>query len=214
MAEGKFFNLDQLQVLQNLTLGTNHVTRWQGTPQVLPYNVSTHAYNCAMLYLQLSAVINVQPNLPLLTAILCHDNMEALTGDVLAPAKDAVEDSWDQIEEEVQQKFIRETGSSALDAIHFLPTETDFDMNLTPNEKRLLKIIDMLEFLLHAQQEYRAGNSNHKIMQGLRYGGRSLKNRLKVDHEPDFVFDSYCLVVRAYYNRQIAELRLGEDFYV
>ena len=53
MAESKEFNLDALQALQTLTLGTNHVERWQGTPQLLPYNVSTHAYNCAMLYMQL-----------------------------------------------------------------------------------------------------------------------------------------------------------------
>lgn len=214
MAEEKFFDLDQLQTLQNLTLGTNHVTRWQGTPQVLPYNVSTHAYNCAMLYLQLSTVINATPNLPLLTALLCHDNMESLTGDVLTPAKDAVEDSWEQIEEEIQQRFMQDNAVSELDAVHFLPTETDFDMNLTPNDKRLLKIIDMLEFLLHAQQEYRAGNHNSKIMQGLRYGGQSLKNRLRAEHGADPVFDAYCVAVYSYYNRQIAELRLGEDFYV
>ena len=108
MAESKEFNLDALQALQKLTLGTNHVERWQGTPQLLPYNVSTHAYNCAMLYMQLCFICRKQVSIRLLSALLCHDNMESLTGDLLAPAKDLVPASWDLIEEQVQEKWAKE----------------------------------------------------------------------------------------------------------
>ena len=104
MAESKEFNLDALQALQELTLSTNHVERWQSTPQLLPYNVSTHAYNCAMLYMQLCHICRKEIHLQLLSALLCHDNMESLTGDLLAPAKDSSPEDWDRIEAQVQEK--------------------------------------------------------------------------------------------------------------
>jgi protein involved in polysaccharide export with SLBB domain len=42
----------------------------------------------------------------MLVLLLNHDNMEALTGDLLAPAKDHSNDNWDEAEYKVQNAFI------------------------------------------------------------------------------------------------------------
>ena len=219
MAETKEFNLDALQALQELTLGANHVERWQGTPQLLPYNVSTHAYNCAMLYMQLCRICTKEVDLQLLSALLCHDNMESLTGDLLAPAKDSSPEDWDRIEAQVQEKWRINTNMEASLVKTFLPIENNL-MYLPTESLHLLKIIDMLEFLLHAQQEYKAGNRCSKVMSGLKYGGRSLKRRINAaqnalgNHpEYDYVMDIIACV-KFYYNRQCSALSLADDYYV
>lgn len=219
MAETKEFNLDALQCLQELTLGTNHVERWQGTPQLLPYNVSTHAYNCAMLYMQLCHICAKEIDVQLLSALLCHDNMESLTGDLLAPAKDSSPEDWDRIEAQVQEKWRINTNMPASLVKAFLPIENNL-MYLPTESLHLLKIIDMLEFLLHAQQEYKAGNRCNKVMSGLKYGGRSLKRRINAAQnalgahpEYDHVMDIIACV-KFYYNRQCSDLSLADDYYV
>ena len=220
MAESKEFNLDALQVLQELTTGTNHVERWQGTPQLLPYNVSTHAYNCAMLYLQLCYICEKLIDLQLLRALLCHDNMESLTGDLLAPAKDASPEFWDIIEKQAQEKWRKEHNIPAGMCIAFLPIEENFTF-LTKEDQHLLKIIDMLEFLLHAQQEYKAGNRCNKVLDGLKYGGASLSRRIRTVNKtfgknPEL--HSYILdivtCIRYYYNRQCRALDFSEEYYI
>lgn len=220
MAESKEFDLDALQALQSLTLGTNHVERWQGTPQLLPYNVSTHAYNCAMLYMQLCFICRKKADDRLICALLCHDNMESLTGDLLAPAKDLAPESWDSIEDQVQKKWREDNKIYASMARAFLPVENDFTM-LSYEDQHLLKIMDMLEFLLHVHQEYKAGNRCSKVMDGLKYGGASLKRRINAVQESfgrcsataDYILD-IVTCVRYYYNRQCAALDLDVDYYV
>ena len=220
MAKSKEFNLDALQALQELTLGTNHVERWQGTPQLLPYNVSTHAYDCAMLYMQLCHICRKEINLQLLSALLCHDNMEALTGDLLAPAKDSSPEDWDRIEAQVQEKWQISTDMEASLVKTFLPIEDDLQ-HLSTESQHLLKIIDMLEFLLHAQQEYKAGNRCSKVMSGLKYGGVSLKRRINAaqnEFDDDDPANAYILdivtCIKFYYNRQCSDLSLADDYYV
>ena len=220
MAETKEFNLDALQALQELTLGTNHVERWQGTPQLLPYNVSTHAYNCAMLYMQLCRICTKEVDLQLLSALLCHDNMESLTGDLLAPAKDSSPEDWDRIEAQVQEKWRINTNMEASLVKTFLPIENNL-MYLPTESLHLLKIIDMLEFLLHAQQEYKAGNRCGKVMSGLKYGGLRLKRRINAaqkafggaPEEHAYILD-IVTCIKFYYNRQCSALSLADEYYV
>lgn len=219
MAESKEFNLDALQALQELTLGTNYVERWQGTPQLLPYNVSTHAYNCAMLYMQLCYICTTEIDAQLLSALLCHDNMEALTGDLLAPAKDSSSDNWDIIEEKAQEQWQTDANVPTSMVKTFLPTEDNLTY-LSPERLLLLKIIDMLEFLLHAQQEYKAGNRCSKVMSGLKYGGKSLRRRINAaqnefDDDPEnaYILD-IVTCIKFYYNRQCSALSLADDYYV
>lgn len=220
MAEKIDFNLDALQAMQELTLGTNYVERWQGTPQLLPYNVSTHAYNCAMLYMQLCHICEKIVSVQLLSALLCHDNMESLTGDLLAPAKDAEPESWNNIEKQAQEKWRKAHNIPAKMSIAFLPIEENFSF-LTKEDQHLLKIIDMLEFLLHAQQEYKAGNRSNKVMDGLKYGGESLRRRISTVQKtfgknPELYRYILDLVtcIRYYYNRQCRSLGFSEDYYV
>lgn len=220
MTKSKEFRLDFLQALQELTIGTNYVERWQGTPQLLPYTVSTHAYNCAMLYMQLCWICAKPIDLQLLSALLCHDNMESLTGDLLAPAKDASPEFWDSIEEKVQKQWQTDTGMFISLAKTFLPIEYDFQ-RLSAEAQHLLKIIDMLEFLLHAQQEYKAGNRCSKVMSSLKYGGKSLKRRIAAaqnEFDADDPENAYILdiitCIRYYYNLQCRDLSLDEECYV
>ena len=219
MAESKEFNLDALQALQELTLGTNHVERWQGTPQLLPYNVSTHAYNCAMLYLQLCYVCRKDINLQCLCSALCHDNIESLTGDLLAPAKDSSPEAWDRIEAQVQEKWRTNTNMEASMVNTFLPIENNL-MSLPTESLHLLKIIDMAEFLLHAQQEYKAGNRCSKVMSGLKYGGVSLKRRINAALNALGAYPEYddildiVTCIHDYYNRQCCALSLADEYYV
>ena len=215
------FNLAALDALQNLTLGTNDVTRWQGTPQVHPYNVSTHAYNCAMLYLQICTVIGHEHSDKLLIALLMHDNMEALTGDLLAPAKDLDPLAWDTIEEQVQANFAAKTGLISPILRQFLPTDENLISGsaseiLREREFAELKIIDMLEFLLHALGEYEAGNHHQKVLDGLKYGGLSLKQRLTRAREkfPDDATADFVACVKFYYNRQLTQRGLNDTYYV
>ena len=213
-------DLDKLQELQTLTLGTNHVERWQGTPQTLPYNVSTHAYNCAMLYMQLCFICKKKMSSKLLIALLCHDDMESLTGDLLAPAKNTAPESWDSIEVQIQDQWQRETRMPLSMTKVFLPVEHDFSQ-LCDEDQYLLKIIDVLEFCLHAQQEYRAGNRCSKVMQGLRYGANSLSHKLSAvqrifGDKPevnDYIMD-IVTCIRNYYNRQCKDLAFSADYYV
>lgn len=220
MTERTDFNLDALQAVQELTLGTNYVERWQSTPQLLPYNVSTHAYNCAMLYMQLCHLCEKIVSVQLLGALLCHDNMESLTGDLLAPAKDSDPESWNNIEKQAQEKWRKDHNIPAAMSIAFLPIEENFTF-LTKEDQHLLKIIDMLEFLIHAQQEYKAGNRSNRVLDGLKYGGASLSRRIRKVYKtfgdtPEL--HSYILdivtCIRYYYNRQCRALALDEDYYV
>lgn len=220
MSESKEFDLDSLQALQELTIGTNYVERWQGTPQLLPYNVSTHAYNCAMLYMQLCHICEKIVSVRLLGALLCHDNMESLTGDLLAPAKDSDSASWDNIEKQVQEKWRKDHNMSTELSIAFLPIEENFT-GLTDVDQHLLKIIDMAEFLLHAQQEYKAGNRSNKVLSSLKYGAKSLKRRISTSQKTfgeypklyNYILD-IATCIRHYYNRQCRALSLDEECYV
>ena len=220
MTERTDFNLDALQAVQELTIGTNYVERWQSTPQLLPYNVSTHAYNCAMLYMQLCHTCEKIVSVQLLSALLCHDNMESLTGDLLAPAKDSDPESWNNIEKQAQEKWRKDHNIPATMSIAFLPIEENFTF-LTKEDQHLLKIIDMLEFLIHAQQEYKAGNRSNRVLDGLKYGGASLSRRIKTVYKTfgkspeiyNYILD-IVTCIRYYYNHQCRALAFSDEYYV
>ena len=156
----------------------------------------------------------------MLIALLNHDNMEALTGDLLAPAKDSAPAYWDSIEHEVQHEFGNKNKLSSSMLSVFCPIEDDFALNLDEQSMHLLKIIDMLEFLLHVLQEYKVGNRSDKIMDGLEYGGASLKRRINAAQSlfSETIKDSQMLdmltCIRHYYNRQLNDLFLNGEFYV
>lgn len=203
------FNLDALDAMQTVSLGTNHVARWQGTPKLLPYNVSTHAFNCAQLYLQLSWTLGNCPDIRMVTCLLNHDNMEALTGDVLAPAKNLKPKLWDAIEDDVQSVYTKKNGINIFLSV---PVERDFHDVLDEDEYLLMKVIDMLEFLLHAQQEHTAGNRDKRVLASLIYGVGILRS--EVASLEKTAFNEYARLVRYYYNRKCTDTELTTDYYV
>ena len=175
--EHQFFNLQKEQ------RRVSSVTRWNGTPQILSgYNVAIHAYNCANILLMLSFVQEVEPDGKLLSLILTHDNIEAFTGDLLAPAKDLLPEKWDDIESEVQQSIVSQTSTDEdvnyrFNVYKIFPTDEDLRRHLRTAPFVLLKLIDMYEFLTRAAEEYQVGNRTPKVIDGLKYGTKSFNNR-------------------------------------
>lgn len=161
------------------------VTRWNGTPQIhRDYNVATHAFNCANILLMLSVIQDVEPDGKLLALLLTHDNIEAFTGDLLAPAKDLLPEKWDEIENEVQQNTVRMLDAEKEEEVEFrwsiynlFPTDEDIKRKLRTAPFLLLKLIDMYEFLNRVAEEYQSGNRHKNIIRALKYGTDSFNKR-------------------------------------
>ena len=172
----------QFYRLQREQRRVSYVSRWNGTPQILrDYNVATHAFNCANILIMLSVIQDVEPDGKLLTLLLTHDNIEAFTGDLLAPAKDLLPERWDEIESEVQNSIVERL--EADDVIYrfgvyrVFPTDEDINRNIRSAPTMLLRLIDMYEFLTRAAEEYQSGNKHSNVINGLRYGTNSFNKR-------------------------------------
>lgn len=158
------------------------VQRCAGAPLILPnYTDAVHAYNCAMTYVTLCTVHHHTPNAKIIIVLLTHDNLEAFTGDLLAPVKDAISDKWDEVERQVQNR--------AADLAHIpigsyevftqlFPRDEQMLGVLTTEEIFLVKIIDMYEFLVRMIEERSMGNKDRWVAQSICYGTRSLRERI------------------------------------
>ncbi len=171
-------------VLQQNLRRVAFVPRCAGTMQLLPnYTDAVHAYNCAMIYLNLCTVSQKEPQRRVLTSLLVHDNLEAFTGDLLAPAKDAIDDKWNEVEKEVQFRAKDLSGINFSASVQFevlFPTDEQISEILTTTEHLLVKCIDMYEYLVRMIEEYSMGNKSSQVMQGLKYGTKTLKRRLSL----------------------------------
>ncbi len=174
--------IDQFITLQGHLRRVAFVPRCAGTMQLLPnYTDAVHAYNCAMTYLNLCAVNKTTPICDVLTTLLKHDNLEAFTGDLLAPVKDAINSKWDEVERQVQNR--------AADLAHLpngsyevfcelFPRDEQMVAHLNKMEVLLVKSIDMYEYLVRMMEEYKCGNKTKQVWDGLRYGTKTLNVRL------------------------------------
>lgn len=175
-------NVDNFITLQQNLRRVAFVPRCAGTMQLLPnYTDAVHAYNCAMVYLNLCTVLQKEPQCIVLTSLLVHDNLEAFTGDLLAPAKDAIADKWDEVEKEVQFRAKDLSGIDFSASVQFevlFPTDKQIAEPLTATEHLVIKCIDMYEYLVRMMEEYSMGNKSSQVVQGLKYGTKTLKRRL------------------------------------
>ena len=174
--------IDQFITLQGHLRRVAFVPRCAGAMLLLPnYTDAVHAYNCAMTYLNLCTVNKLSPANEVLIALLTHDNLEAFTGDLLAPVKDAINGKWDEVERQVQNR--------AADLAHFpvgsyeafcelFPRDEQMAVHLNKMEVLLVKSIDMYEFLVRMMEEYKCGNRNAWMLQSIKYGTKSLNDRL------------------------------------
>lgn len=174
--------IDQFIGLQNHLRRVAFVPRCAGTMQLLPnYTDAVHAYNCAMTYLDLCAVNNLHPANEVLIALLTHDNLEAFTGDLLAPVKDAINDKWDETERQVQSRAVDlanlPDGSYEV-FCQLFPRDEQMCVTLNPAQLLLVKSIDMYEYLVRMMEEHECGNNTEQVLNGLRYGTKTLTARL------------------------------------
>lgn len=175
-------NVDNFITLQQNLRRVAFVPRCAGTMQLLPnYTDAVHAYNCAMIYLNLCTVLQKEPQCIVLTSLLVHDNLEAFTGDLLAPAKDAIDDKWNEVEKEVQFRAKDLSGIDFSASVQFevlFPTDKQISEPLTTTEHLLVKCIDMYEYLVRMMEEYSMGNKSSQVLHGLKYGTKTLNRRL------------------------------------
>lgn len=174
--------IDQFIVLQGHLRRVAFVPRCAGAMLLLPnYTDAVHAYNCAMIYLNLCAVHNITPTCEVLTTLLKHDNLEAFTGDLLAPVKDAINNRWDEVERQVQTRAadLAHLPTGSYDVFcELFPRDEQMVVHLDEMETLLVKSIDMYEFLIRMIEEYKCGNRNDWLLQSIKYGTKSLNVRL------------------------------------
>ena len=174
--------VDQFITLQGHLRRVAFVPRCAGAMLLLPnYTDAVHAYNCAMTYLNLCAVLHTSPICDVLTTLLKHDNLEAFTGDLLAPVKDAINNKWDEVERQVQNRAadLANLPTGSYEAFcELFPRDEQMVAHLNKMEVLLVKSIDMYEFLVRMMEEYKCGNRNSWLLQSIKYGTRSLNARL------------------------------------
>lgn len=174
--------IDQFITLQGHLRRVAFVPRCAGAMQLLPnYTDAVHAYNCAMIYLNLCAVHDIYPTCEVLTTLLKHDNLEAFTGDLLAPVKDAINSKWGEVERQVQNRAadLAHLPAGSYEAFcELFPRDEQMVVHLNKMEILLVKSIDMYEFLIRMMEEYKCGNRNDWLLQSIKYGTKSLNERL------------------------------------
>lgn len=174
--------IDKFISLQGHLRRVAFVPRCAGTMQLLPnYTDAIHAYNCAMIYLNLCAVHGTPPNCEVVTTLLKHDNLEAFTGDLLAPVKDVISSKWDEVERQVQNRAadLAHLPAGSYDVFcELFPRDEQMVAHLNEMEVLLVKSIDMYEYLVRMMEEYKCGNKSEQVCRGLKYGTKTLNARL------------------------------------
>lgn len=120
------------------------VARYHTIPQLRPQDVAQHSYGVAWLCWALSGCV---PSATLLMAALVHDVAEYSTGDMPAMTKRVLNGALDELEHSVLKQ-------------HGLGT---VGLGLTLEERRILKLADILEGWRHSINEVRRGNFEMKV---------------------------------------------------
>lgn len=114
------------------------VRRFHVHPTVRQQNVAEHTYGVVALVYVLA---DMRPSPELVLAALLHDTPEQVTGDVPSPTKREMRMNWDYIEKQIMDRF-------------GLPTVV-----LSEEDKRLLKLADIMDGMLFAGREAALGNT-------------------------------------------------------
>lgn len=127
------------------------VKRYHTVSTIKTQTVGEHSFNMCMILYKLVD----EPSANLLKAVLFHDLPEIITGDIPATAKWNFP-SLDQVLSAVESVVIN---------------ENNWDVELTEEEKKILKYADMIELVMFAKDELSLGNSNMRVIfdRGVRY---------------------------------------------
>ena len=121
-----------------LIIAGGNVKRFHTVPTIKDDLVSSHSYMVAWLV----TLISRNPSSQLLIACLQHDIAESVVGDIPSPSKRAFSLNTTELEQKVLQRS----------------HHVDYAALLTKEEKRLLKVCDILAGLLFCVQERKFGN--------------------------------------------------------
>jgi 5'-deoxynucleotidase len=126
----------------NSTLrNAGYVRRYHTVQTIGHQTVAEHSFNVAMILLDLT---NGKAHADLLKAALYHDLPEVFTGDIPATAK------WASPTLVNSLKLLEDV----FDEHH------DLRVNLSEDDKRLLKFADMVELVMYSLDQLRLGNRN------------------------------------------------------
>lgn len=148
----------------NFLRGMQWVFRSNGQPKLLgSYSIVEHGANCVMLYMLIQQINHKPLDANVMKILLLHDGIEKYTGDVLYPAKQVIKDDWSGVEEKVADWINCDENKMNL----FLYSDSDIEHELSPEDHKLFKFIDMCEYFLRTAEEFRAGNHHPEVLQGL-----------------------------------------------
>jgi len=108
--------------------------------------VADHSWGVAIICLEIWPTASVPS--ALIEKALFHDCAEMFTGDVPAHAKwgnPELKELLDRIEQKVE-------------------VDMGIDIDLSPEERKILKLADMLELLFHTVSQLKLGNANYRIV--------------------------------------------------
>lgn len=198
--------LEQFKEIFELQRGITFVERLQGTPQTLKsYNVATHAQQCAIIYSILCDVTKRQVDIGILLTLLLHDNIESVTGDLLAPAK--CDELWDKIENRIMNTNVITPKDNAYTVSlkrHYFPTEEQMHSELNEDDYILVKIIDMTEFFLRAIEEWNCGNHCLRLKCAILNAKSVLLKRIQKLNRVTPVYDDMTEIIVAYVQRNLS----------
>ena len=167
--------------------------RCNGQPQVLPnYNVLLHGASMVQLFYLLmaeyreynkgSCPFDQMEREVMVRAMLFHDGIEQLTGDVLAPAKWLAPVECDTVEERVHKSIEDDLYSDDL-----VYTDAIIEEGLDQDEIHVFKFLDMAEYALRLLEEAECGNMHERVRTGLANARRVCKERYNAVDRADIV---------------------------
>jgi len=121
------------------------------------YNLLEHQFMVAVLFRMFAAKEDVAYNMQVFDLVLNHDNLEAITGDLVYPVKNAsgkTRLAWEIIEKEIV-------------AIHpKLERYSDENIKegMTELQRKLFKACDYLDLWIFLKEEVALGNSSKDIL--------------------------------------------------
>lgn len=142
--------MNNLLVTLRQVLQGGHVTRYHTRPEVSDnQTVADHTWRALIILITLWPSVKKEA----LLSLLLHDVAEAELGDVPATAKWAYKDlakEYTRAEADYTKKM----------AINFPALDLEeHNRSLTPEEKRCIKMADMLELVLHCKRQMQRGNT-------------------------------------------------------
>lgn len=139
-------------------LNLKNVERLATSYKIQSYNVLEHSYMVTVLFRYFASRENVAYDIHVLDAILHHDILESVTGDLIYTVKNMTEhtkDLWEELEDEVVGKHFQ------------LENYTDSKLREVMNKRQyqLFKACDLLDLWIFLKNEITLGNKTKKILE-------------------------------------------------